>query len=333
MGRNESACLAGILLLSSWAPAQAQEHRLLVVHSYHTGYEWVQGLDRAIDASLEGFPGLEVQRVYLDTKRRSSPGERAEAGRRALETLAAFGPEVVIAADDNAQELVVRPHLGKRSPQFVFAGVNAAPETYGFPAPNVTGILERTYPSQVLEILTQIAPGIEAVALVTDRSATSNLLLTRFRSAELPLQIASWDQPEHLEDWQATVRRVDADPSVGAFLVPLYHTLSRQSDGSHVPPSEVMRWTVEHTQKPVVGLWPFAVTDGAVCAVVVDSEEHGRRAGALARELLGGGRAGDLPLETNQEGAVHFNLISAQRLGLEIPFDLLEVAGHLVEPE
>lgn len=44
--------------------------------------------------------------------------------------------------DDNACELVGKKYINKTLP-LVFCGMNGEPENYGFPAENITGVVER----------------------------------------------------------------------------------------------------------------------------------------------------------------------------------------------
>ena len=60
-----------------------------------------------------------------------------------------------------------------------------------------------------------------------------------------------------------------------------------------------MIWTVNMTSKTIVGLWHFSANDGALCAVAVDPYEHGKVAVFMARQVLSGKKASDLPIVAN----------------------------------
>jgi ABC-type uncharacterized transport system substrate-binding protein len=319
--------------LICWAPSIAAD-RVLVVHSYHAEFEWVHDIDAVLEDQLT-TADIPYRIFYMDTKRQPDASSKLEAARKVHQLIDQYAPKVVIAVDDNAQNFVVRNYSGKSPIQFVFAGVNADPQEYGYPAKNVTGILERTYPGQVFKLLKMIKPSVSHVGWVSDDSATSNLVLRRVRkqaeSGQLPIPITAYLQPVTFEKWKATIKKCNADANIDALLIPLYHTVKTHAGGKSVPSADVMHWTVNNTRKPIVGLWPFTAHDGALCAVVVDPKEHGKVAALMAKQIIAGKKAGDLPMVKNKDGFVIINTVAATKLGLEIPFEVLLSADEIIE--
>ena len=64
-------------------------------------------------------------------------------GKEALTLVKEWRPDAVITSDDNAQEYFATK-LRNTSTPVIFCGVNADPSKYGFPARNVSGIIERS---------------------------------------------------------------------------------------------------------------------------------------------------------------------------------------------
>ncbi len=308
--------------------------RVLIIHSYHAEFAWVQNINQALEAQLRSAE-IPYQIFYMDTKRRSGSAWKKKAAQQASRLITEYKPRVVIAIDDNAQAFVVQRYVNASPIQFIFAGVNAEPKKYGYPAKNVTGILERTYPSQVLKLLERIMPTSVKVAWVSDDSETANLILRRVRkmatTGNLPLPILEYALPVTFEQWKETIRKYDTDARVGGLLIPLYHTVKTHAGGQSVPASDVMRWTVTHTRKPVVGFWPFSVDDGAICAVVVDPKEHGQVAGLMAKQVISGKNASDLPMVVNTDGYVILNIAAAGNKGIDVPFEVILSADKIIE--
>jgi len=334
MTRSKSIWATIVLGLILWGPIPAAAvARVLVIHSYHEQYDWVQGINEALKSHFKS--DVDYRIIYMDTKRKPSEDWKMKAARNAKKVITEFKPEVVIAVDDNAQKYVVSEYVGKSPIQFVFCGVNADPTKYGYPASNVTGILERAYPGQVLQMLKKIAPRIKNVAWVSDDSATVQVLLPRVRamaeSRQLPLDIVEYAQPATFAQWKQRIDRLDRDPDINAFLIPLYHTVKSNIGKESVSSATVMNWTVTHTGKPIVGFWPFSTDDGALCAVAVDPYEHGKVAALMAKQILAGKRAADIPMVINQNGYVILNLKSAHYLGIEVPFEVIQSADKIIE--
>jgi ABC-type uncharacterized transport system substrate-binding protein len=307
--------------------------KVLVVHSYHAEYDWCQGINESIDKVLRSA-GIEYRVFYMDTKRKSSREWKEESGKLAETELNAYSPDVVITVDDDAQEFFAKKHVNDKKNQIVFCGVNAEAAKYGYPANNVTGILERTYADQSLKLIKQIVPSLKKAAYVADDSSTSTLVMSQIqqkaKASPPPVELVGMDQPSTFEQWQQTIQKYDADNSIGALIIPLYHTV-KKPDGVSMTASEVMAWTFNHTRKPIVGLWPFSPKDGALCAVVVDPTEHGKVAAQMVVEILGGKKATDLPVVENTQGYVILNVKTAQKLGVQVPYEIMGYANKVIE--
>jgi ABC-type uncharacterized transport system substrate-binding protein len=66
--------------------------------------------------------------------------------------------------------------------------------------------------------------------------------------------------------------------------------------------------------------------------VLESGHEQGYLAGAMAREVLAlGVAAGRLPTRRNNKGIVLLNLKTAERLGLRLPYSLIESAGVVIQ--
>lgn len=317
------------LSLSSWAAG-----KVLVIHSYHAGYDWVDGIDGEIK-SIIGGEGTTLKFFYMDTKQKSNEAWKKESADLAMKEIESYSPDVIIAVDDNAQQFVVKDYIGKDGPQFVFAGVNAELDQYGFPAENVTGVLERTYAEQGMNLLLQILPDLKKVAYIADDSSTATLITPRSQevndSGRSPLEIVAFHRPSLFNEWKELINKYNADNSVGALIIPLYHTVKDNENGDSIKPSDVMAWIVENSKKPVIGYWPFSTKDGALCAVVVDPKEHGKVAANMALQILGGKKAGDIPVVINKEGFVIINIKTASKLNIDVPFNLLQIADEVIQ--
>jgi len=66
--------------------------------------------------------------------------------------------------------------------------------------------------------------------------------------------------------------------------------------------------------------------------VLESRHEQGALAGAMARQVLERGiTAGSLPVRLNQKGVVVVNLKTAERLGLLLPFAIIEAASVVIK--
>jgi ABC-type uncharacterized transport system substrate-binding protein len=307
--------------------AETQPQKVLLVHSYNAGYPWTDAVTRGVRMSLP-TASVDLQVVYMDTKRKTDEAWKQQAGRRVRDLIATWQPDVVIASDDNAQKYAVADLAGRDDIAIVFCGLNGLPEDYGYPASNVTGVLERPHFADSLAMLKRICPDVRRVAFITDSSPTSAATIRYMKAQRADVEIVSWSTPRNFGEWQRAVD--DGQQAADALAIYTYHTVQPNQGGESMQPEEVMAWTVDHCGVPVVGFLVFAVDDGAMCGLAESGTEHGMLAGKLAGTILDGTPAGTLPIVTATEGQSMLNLDSAHRLGIDVPAAVIEATNVVV---
>ncbi len=296
-------------------------YKVLLVHSYHKGYPWVDAITRGVRMALSGEDvGLEV--FYMDTKRHTDELWKEQAGEMAAAIVREWAPTVVIAVDDNAQSYFVSKFINQEVPQFVFCGVNERPERYGYPRENVTGILERPHYGATVELLRKLVPDAKRIAFVSDDSPTSAGALLYIREKAGAEGVVLVEQPETFAEWKEAITH--AQEVADAIAIYMYHTVQPHRGGQSMEAKEVMRWTVSNSEIPVLGFFTFAVDDGALCGFVESGVEQGRLAGKIARDMLAGKKASKIPIVQALEGQSMLNLESARRLNITVDKGVLD---------
>ncbi len=331
-----ACCLLLILLaMATAANAQAEARgtagRILVVHSYHkTQAGHVVEMTEGIRAALEGS-GAEVRYFHMDTKRRNSAGWKSKAGAQAMALLSAYDPSVVITMDDNAQEWFARHYASKPgAPDFVFGGVNDDPARYGFPAENVTGVIERPNVQESIELLARIVPKVRRILLLSDDSPTTAPFCEYVAKLNLPVAVVDCLRISTFDQWKQVIAAYR--DRVDAFGVYVIRTIRRsETDPSQVPEAELAAFLAENTPLPSVGFFDSAARAGLLCGVSVSMREQGHAAGAIARELLlAGKRPADFPVSPTENGRILLNLQTAEKLGFSIQYDTIQRACEVI---
>lgn len=328
-------CAALSLLLPAWAHALTPGQRVLVVHSYSPDNAWTGKIAAGIREGLKGS-GASIESFYMDAKRRPAPEQLRQAALQAMERIAALTPQVVIAVDDAAQEYLVVPHLrGQAGPQVIACGVNAPFAKYGYPAANVSGVRGRWHYRDGFSLLKQILPKVQSVAFLVEDTETGGYAVADLRddarqNGPFALRLAGVERVRTFQQWQALIRRYQT--RVDALALPLYHGLKDERTGQVVPPEEVMAWTNSVNKLPTLGFVDYAKDHGLLCGVLASGEEQGYLAGRMAAAVLSTGQqAGTMPVQVNKRGVVMVNLKTAHRLGVAVPYPIIEAAGVLVK--
>lgn len=309
--------------------------QIIVVHSYSPDYIWAHAISQGIQEALHGGR-ITLETLYLDAKRDHDPESLRAKAQAFLARIEAAAPQVVITADDAAQAYLAAPFLkGRASPQVIFCGVNAPPSLYGFPAANVSGVRERWHLREGFALLTKITPSVNTVALLLDDTESAGYIVDALQAelkqgGPMALKIVSMEKIRTFQQWQRRVRHHQT--RTGALALGMYHALRDETTGRVVPSETVIAWTNSVNKLPTLGFADYAVGDGLLCGVLESGREQGLLAGSMARQVLEKKvTAGSLPVRTNQKGTVFVNLKTAERLGLSIPYEIINAAGVVIK--
>ncbi|THB67208.1 MAG: hypothetical protein D6E12_09050 [Desulfovibrio sp.] len=297
---------------------------IFVVMSYHEDFPWSQEVKQGLDAGLAGRCSAEY--FYLDTKLHPENGEAL--AQEALSRYQELAPDLVIAADDNAQSMFVVPYLKDNADTpVVFCGVNAEPEAYGYPASNVTGVLERFLVCRSLELLKEIAPEVEKVAFLMRGGLTTTDLLYNQIKADIggcDFAAVGYAEPETLAEAVAQAQAF-AETSDALFLEHVEGL--PDANGNALSTSDaVAAILAAYGAKPSTGGSDFTVRDGVLCSVVDSGKEQGSLAAEMALQILDGAAVADLPIIRNHTGRVVVNAATLEELVLSLPESVGEEA-------
>ena len=310
-----------LLLLSVLGCSQPSE-KVLLVFSYHPEYAWVVDETRGVDDVLRNR-GLETEKFYLDTKRNTSAEWMGKVSEEAVKKIEEYEPDLVIVFDDNACELVAKKYIGQSLP-FVFCGMNGEPEDYGFPARNITGVIERHHLEATVELLRRLAPDVKKLAIMTDDSPTSRAFITSMKKTTPPIEITEFYATNDFSAWKAKVKELQAEvDAIGIFV---YHTIKEKGVETSLPPEDVLGWTLENSELPDCTFSDFTVRDGVLCGVTESGYEQGKAAAEIAIRILNGEKPENISVERLEKGIPMVNETRAKELNIKIPADMLKEA-------
>jgi ABC-type uncharacterized transport system substrate-binding protein len=286
--------------------------RILAVMSYEVDNSWTVKVREGIAQALANY---EVKYFYLNTKHDKEGGwTRA---REALALLQEFRPDAVIAADDNAQEMFVVPYLrGKSSLPVVFCGVNDDAAKFGYPSGNVTGVLEIKHYVQTISFAKLIIKDLRKLAVIYKETPSNvvNLLQIQREMGSYPVELTDYLSVSSMAEAKSVLAKIKH--SVQAVLI---LNLSGITDDQGIPMdnSQVIA-ELRKIALPMISTQDYAIEAGALCGVVQLGWEQGFRAGQIVREIMGGKKPGEIPVERNVNGQRYLNLTTARQLNLPL---------------
>ncbi|MDT8442297.1 MAG: ABC transporter substrate binding protein [Desulfuromonadales bacterium] len=309
------------------SPLQAEQkavepQRILFVNSYHRGYPWSDGIQKALIDALELQPGRQpetwhgtrfVLRVqYLDTKRNPAEQTVQKAAGAVLATIRDWRPDIVATSDDNAVKYVTRSALQEfPSLPFVFCGVNWSAAEYDLPSDRVTGMIEVQPVDQIIETLSPFARGKRIAFLKGyDLSAVIEAdAIEAFLGIPLQRRLV-----RDFNEWQSAYRQLQQESDI--LLIGNYVSVPDWND------MRARQLISEETRIPS-GAWDAWMQEYALLTFSTVPDEQGEWVAETVLSILSGKPPVTISQVRNQKATIYRNMLLAKQLGIVFPMELL----------
>jgi signal transduction histidine kinase/CheY-like chemotaxis protein len=292
---------------------------VLVLNSYHPQYEWTEELVRGVRDELEGaLPDESLHIEYMDARRMVSDEEYLERLAAAYaRKYARFRPDLIISSDDSALRFL----LARRDALFpgipiVFCGVNLSTAADLEPVANVTGILEGLEVEGNLELIGRLHPDADRIVVLSDRTylgegmkKLARVDIARFVSPSRKIEI--WDDFT-IDELTERVARLDQR------TVLLLLAIHEDKAGHYFSFTEHLRPLTEKSRVPMYAMFGMLLGQGVTGGRMNDPYEHGRATAVMARRVLAGTRADDIPVVPSAEYRPRFDYTQLVRFGVDM---------------
>ena len=361
MSRTRSLFVLLFVALLPAAAASASvveaQKRIFVVSSYHKDYLWSRSTQQGLNQALLDYGYLEsreqaeaftrddrvesskvvLQKAWMDTKRKNSAADIAEATMRIMKAINAFKPDLVLLGDDNAANYIGNQLLDSETP-VVFWGINGLPLKYGLvesmdaPGHNVTGVWQAGYHAESVKFLKRLVPGAKTFAILACDSVTSRPNVKQIQAlaqrGELPLELVEVVMTNSFSEFKE--RALELAERVDAFFI-LNHDTFRDDDGNHIDMLTVGRWYLENIKKPEASHEDQFVREGMLLTANDSGFNQSYKAFEMAYDILEQGlNPSRMRTVTPSRGPLMVNRRRAEALGIDLS-DQMDVIDEIVE--
>jgi len=296
----------------------AMGKKVLVVASYHPEYKWVEDIVLALHKELAG---AELTVFYMDSKRNLAGAE--QKAQEAFRVYQELQPDAVITVDDNAQEYFVVPYLkDKVATPVIFCAVNDDATKYGFPAANVSGVLEKKHYRESISFAQLIKPNIRRVAVLYKDSPSNRVNLEQIEKEknEYSAEIVATVGIEALADVRAAAAKLATEADA---LILLNMTGITDDNGRQMEGHDAIAAIVTQTNLVTIGASDWEVEAGALCGVIKAGEEQGSLAADMLLAHWAGKSLSELPLVWNKNGQRYLNITTLKKLGIQLAPEMI----------
>ena len=329
--RRREFIILGSLAAGRPLPARAQQNEklrrigVLMAHAENDP-EFKDYLD-AFRQGLQKLGWIEGRNIQIDT--RWGALADAEMRRRSARELVALRPDIVLTQNTPPTASMLQE---TRTIPVIFVIV-ADPVGSGFagslarPGGNATGftIMEPTITGKWLELLKEIAPGVNRVAFMFNPETAPyvKIYLNTFKAAAASYGVEMILTPVHEKTDLDTVIATQAREQNGGLVV--------IPDGLlNVHRAKIISLAARH-RLPTVYPWRFFPEQGGLLSYGSEMRDEFRLAASYVDRIFKGEKPADLPVQAPTQYKLVINLKTAKTLGLDVPLFFQQRANEVIE--
>lgn len=299
--------------------SESQRKKVLYVDSYNATI-WSAAIKEGIDSVFSQHPEIKLKTFYMDTKRNNSEEFKKEAALKARQLIDEWKPDLVITSDDNAAKYLIQPFFLNSDIPFVFCGINGDIHDYGFPADNITGLIEIPLFRESHDIVRQFSRS-ERIAFIGCNNLTSHKALEYLAKTDN----ISFDEIVFVSDINELQNAI-LDIQKKVDLIYFYDVYSVKGFDQ----DEMMDFAKEHIEIPTIST-AFNLITMSLLGIPQTGEEHGIWAANAALKILAGTSPKDIPISRSRQGRLYLNMIMANKLGIKFPVELVDSSTLISE--
>lgn len=298
------AALFSLLCTPLWAE---QLPLCLFVSSYHSGYDWSDGVERGLHSTLDGK--CTITSFNMDAKRNTSEAHARAAALQAKALIEELKPDVVIAADDIAAKYLIVPYYKNVALPIVFCGVNWTVEQYGFPFSNVTGMIEVAAVTPLFQKSRAIVGKIRHATYIGANTFTETKNLAYFQKAAKEMNVTLDSKlSSTANEWIASYRAAQKSELIIIGSNAGIRDWDEATILAAIEPGSKKLSVTNHGW-----MMPYAMF-----GMTKVPEEQGEWAGQIAIEIIKGTDPADIPIIPNRkfDFIINKNLLTTANIAI-----------------
>ena len=269
------------------------DQSILIVNSFHPGYSWADDLLKGELRSLKAdYPDCIFLIEYMDYMR--FPGDSSQQMiKESLELkLKTFQPDVIIVNDNPAFDFVLkcRDELFPDKP-VVFAGYNGFESIADTLPDYITGVAEQLHVRQSVGMILDLHPALKEITILS-----SDFIDVKGVKSNLEKELKVFDGRVKIQwhDYESFSEVVECSCNSASECAILVGSFSSVERGVFYSQDDVVAFLAEVSNVPVYSLYHTKSQRGVIGLGMISGEQHGKTAGQLALQILGGVPVADL---------------------------------------
>jgi two-component system cell cycle sensor histidine kinase/response regulator CckA len=310
--------LAFVLFVMPSLVLGAKSKNILILNSYHKGFEWTDAqVYAAKQVLLEKFRDIELYVEYMDTKRIYT----AEYIERLMQIYKLKYKNVkfdaIITTDDNALKFVVKYHeeVFAKAP-VSFCGINDYQEAMFKGSKEFTGLVEVLDIKPTIDLALKLHPGTRKVVVIVDNTSTGigqrkDVTAVARQYENLKFEYLKGEDLTNQELFE----KLQNLPRDSIVLLTVW---LRDKNNDYLPTSEGGPLISSNATVPVYGIIDMYMGHGITGGKLLNSRTHGKTAAEIALRILDGERPSDIPVIIKSTNPYMFDYQQLDRWGISL---------------
>lgn len=279
--------------------ANELEKNVLIINSYHSGYDWTDGLCQGLLNTLNDDDNIVKYVEYMDWKRDATDGNLNNFYNYCKYKYSGKKIDLIITSDDAALKFAIkhRMDLFSNAP-IVFGGIDVnSASTILKDVSNVTGVYEGINPEGTIKEALQIIPETKDVYIVHDNTETGISyynLASKYVDAN-NININLHDLGNYSVDEICEITSKLKNDSI--VLLDVYST---EYNGFSLPLKKLSNMITESSAVPVFTTSEALIGEGCIGGSILSSKVHGTDIGTLALRVLNGEDVNTIHIENKK---------------------------------
>jgi ABC-type uncharacterized transport system substrate-binding protein len=273
-----------------WAiniPESRSQKNVLILHAFHKGHVWSDGIDRGIESIFEKS-GYSIQSFheYMDSKRIFDNAHIENVYRLFKHKFAYYKFDVAVVTNDPAFQFMLKYYtrLLPATP-VIFCGVSYFEEYALYGQVNFTGMLESIDIEDTLDTAIAINPNVKNALIIVDKTPISIAVIQSFLKI---LDKFSGKISMYFTEDITMMELLDKVEALSSDSVAIIANFTIDKSGNVFTLEDSTRMITERAQVPVFSFWDSYLGHGIVGGKLVSGYTQGKKTAEIALRIFKG---------------------------------------------
>jgi len=313
-------------IVPNYVSAQAPDSmKVLILNSYHQGYQWTDEIMEGIKSEFDNTDMIvELFIEYMDTKHYHSQEYFLMMRKLYLFKYQNTAFDLIIVSDNYALEFL-KSYYDQIFPSvpIVFCGVDHFSDAMIADLPEITGVVEDYDLEETIDLALQLHPETKHIAVVSDSSIIGRIDHKRFRKIAPKykndfqiFEIVNWNIKELAEELN----------NLPEHTIVFRLSFSHSWKSHFIPNEEIAPFWERYCASPTYTSMGHQVENGVIGGIINTGDLHGATAARMARRILQGESASDIPVILDSPSVPVFDYVQMRRFGIkesDLPTDTI----------